>query len=890
MDQGLIGKLAEYAGEMKRVLDNLSRRNKQNDKLQRQEVIDYLSFLRNKLTEDGVENIDSFKISYLNELIPQVVVFYLLNFILPSKNIEITSNLDTNRVFLHTIQSIPKNLFMRSILLDPTNNPSPILRMSICQKIIEEIRSARDSTRFDEREEAAKLNFYDKFLAAYDKESAKDRGVVYTPSEIVDFMLSSVHFLLHVAFSIEEGLLDTNQKLHIADPAAGTMAFGCGILRYAGKILDYSIESENYIESYLEWLENGFLMNFSAYEILPIPIIIGIIRIQIAALERINCKLDRSEYERYESRITRALLRGLALKQKNTLESNEQFGSGVSFKHIHKSEKNKISIVIGNPPYNISTENNSKLIQRLIKDYKKDLREKNLKILSDDYVKFIRYGQWKIESSGKGMVAFITNNNYLDGAVFKIMRRSLMQTFDKIYIVDLHGNMRKGESGNPFDIRVGVAIGFFLRTSTMHRDAKKCKIFYWDVPSNNRDDKFKEISSGFEETKFEPVPPTPDYYFIPKDIEKELRFYDFAGVRDFFKEEPKSGIMTGRDALVSNPDRILLEENIALFFNREFDKLNKMRVKIRKTKSWDPEDALQKSSKNQAKRSIVEYNYRGLDKRFLIYDNALVEGCRLGFIDQIKADNPAIAVTRSIRSDRFNHALMVANPVEKCFMAVKDSSYIFPMKLPDDSGTLHLNITTDKTELPFKIDEDGLFYYIYGVLYSDTYRSRYSEQLKKHYPRIPLPSGADAVKSKEIFMEMSNLGRKLGEIHTGTSYMIDISQYPVEGGQDYRIQGYYYNEDEERIYINKDVWISNIPEDLWTFEMGTRSQLKIWLKERKFVDPKSEKTNPKKRHKGLRRELSAAELEQLLRIVSKIDLTIQLLPEIDKVYQKIDLI
>ena len=218
---------------------------------------------------------------------------------------------------------------------------------------------------------------------------------------------------------------------------------------------------------------------------------------------------------------------------------------------IENNHDKSIPILMGNPPYYINTQNNLPWIQNEIKEYKKSLNEKNLKILSDDYVKFIRISQKLFQGKNRvGIVAFITNNNYLDGPVFKSMRKSLVNTFNEIFIVNLHGNLRKEETGNPFNIKVGVSIIFLVRTDPEYNPDPEHTLSYLDYGNNLQihyldviypilASKYQKLSQGFNIDEFEKIEMTPDYFFIPRNYEIERRYHDFIPINKLFLIEPK---------------------------------------------------------------------------------------------------------------------------------------------------------------------------------------------------------------------------------------------------------------------------------------------------------------------------------------------------------------
>ncbi|MBN2156492.1 MAG: N-6 DNA methylase [Candidatus Lokiarchaeota archaeon] len=700
----------------------------------------------------------------------------------------------------------------------------------------------------DKREIDAFFTFYGSFLRNYKPTIAKNSGIVYTPKIIVDFMIKGIQNLIIHLFKVEDGLKNREFPFKIIDPASGTMNFIIALLNFVknsstdlGKI--YS--------------------NILTMELNSIPYLLGLDEL----MNIIEFPIEKHNFH---------------LGNTLTKESYKIFND-----FLELGQKNCLSIIMGNPPYYINTQNNYPWIQSELSEYKQDLAEKNLKILSDDYVKFFRVSQKLFqEKNRQGILTYVSNNNFLDGTVFKSMRKSLLETFNAIYIVNLHGNLRKKETGNPFKIKIGISIIFLVRNKSMsppktdsNSESKDTsKIYYLDLNSPQLNTKFTQLAKKFDMENFQRVNLTPDYFFIPRDMNREQRFQEFTALPDLFQNSPKSGIMTGRDSLVSNPDVKILEENLQLFFHRQFDKLKMLDVKVNKTKTWDPEKALISSSLERAKNSIIQYYYRGFVKSYLIYEKNLVDGCRLGYLDTISSTNPAICVTRSIRSSHFSHVLMVDAPPEKCLLGIRDSSYVFLLKTPQNLKKYNLS----PPSLGFNFKSEMLFYYIYGILYSCAYRERYVEQLRRHFPRIPFLKN-----NPIIFEKMVNLGMHLANIHLD-KLDLDLNDFVIYNTSNRKIQDFHYERKSNRLFFgsHKDnVVIEGITPEIWDFEIGSIRQLEYWLKSRKY---KSLNIQHNKRHLGLHRPLDESELKELLKLCSKIKLTLGILPKIDAIYKKID--
>jgi len=749
--------------------------------------------------------------------------------------------------------------------------------------------------------------FYSDFLNLYDPITAKNRGVVYTPHEIVDYIIQGIDFLLKRWLDKPHGLISEDnlelednsaflkpkqsqitefpskervkviKRLRFLDPASGTMAFASSLLNFAKEEFQNKFSQISLAQSaFQKWVKETFFNNVYAFEILMAPYVLGHIR-TFLSLDNLGLPLNSEEYHLKSYLMNTLMTPPKDRKMEEWIFNNVDIGREIK-EALQIRDKKDIFVIMGNPPYNISSQNNCEWINEKINDYKIGLKEKNLKILSDDYVKFIRFGQWKIEQVGTGILAFITNSRYLDGQMFSIMRSSLKKTFDYIYIVNLHGDMRKRESGNPFNIRVGVAIVFMVRIDNTPN--KNAAIFYMDLPQETREEKFEILNQGFSEEKFMLLPETSKNYFIKIDTTYMDRFEQFISFDNLFKSAPTSGIMIGRDRLLVDVDREVLKRNLRRFFKKEYEELNKFNIKVNDTKTWKKSKVFNKTNLEKSIKKIRFINYRGWDFRYIAYDRALVEGHRMGYIDQISHSNPAITVTKSSRKKKFETVFIVENLLEKCFMAVTDTSYAFPLYLNGD-----LNITIPK--LPYQASSEQIFYYCYGILYSPTYRNRYDEFLRKGYPRIPF------TKDSKIFENMSDFGKKLADIHLlkhDISFRLELAE---KNPDEWIINNFIYNPEEETLYFDKIpkddekpsveiAWIKGITPEIWNFSIGSINQIDQFLKSRKY--------SSFQKYNTLQRGLNHKELIYLLKIITAIEKTIELLPQIDKIYNQIDIL
>ncbi len=306
------------------------------------------------------------------------------------------------------------------------------------------------------------LHFYETFLSVYDPKTRERRGVYYTPEPVVSFIVRSLHQILKDKFNIAEGFAAKNVTL--LDPAGGTLSF-------LAKAIETAVEEfqNKYGNGAVKtFLKNQILQNYYAFELMMAPYAIGHMKMSFL-LEELGYKMEDDERVKYYLTNT--------LEMKELDESKFPGMSSLSHEN-HEAGKVKkqvpILVILGNPPYSGHSSNKGEWISDVIKEYYqvdgKPLGEKNPKWLQDDYVKFIRFSQWKIDQAGEGVLGFITNHSYLDNPTFRGMRQSLMNSFDEIYILDLHGNSLKKEKApdgskdeNVFDIQQGVAICFMIK-------------------------------------------------------------------------------------------------------------------------------------------------------------------------------------------------------------------------------------------------------------------------------------------------------------------------------------------------------------------------------------------------------------------------------------------
>lgn len=633
------------------------------------------------------------------------------------------------------------------------------------------------------------IHFYEDFLNEYDPDLRKKMGAYYTPQPVVNFIVRSVDHILKKDFKIAEGLVDSSKyengqhKVQILDPATGTGTFLSTTLNY----IYGSIKNSNKPGRWHSYVHNDLLPRIHGFELMMAPYTIAHLKLSMA--------FAKTGFTHFNNRFGIYLTNSL----EKTVTTPDMFAFGLAESISEESkEANKIKngmpimVVLGNPPYSVSSSNKGEWIEDLVKVYKKDLNERNIQPLSDDYIKFIRLAEDYIERKGIGIVAMITNNSFIDGVIHRQMRKHLLETFDDIYILNLHGNSRKGETSpdgskdeNVFDIMAGVSINIFVKKN---KEKKLLgKVHHLDL-YGTREKKFEFLNgNSVSKVKWNILNyKEPYYFFVPKDFSLSNEYNEYFSINNLFAVST-SGVKTHNDAeLVSIKP---FEEN------------------------------------NQ------HYTYRSLDNRFINYDLGKVLRHRFSKVKHMLHDNLSLLTTRQLSSTTFQHVFIsdYLGDIGVLSSRTKESAYIFPLYLYSEDGTKTPNLNTEIVnkieDMVGKTTPEDIFDYIYAVLHSPKYREKYKEFLKIDFPRIPYP------KDKESYKNLVKIGKELRELHLMESPKLDKNNitYPISGTGEVTKVEYKDN----KVYINSEQYFGNVPEIAWNFYIGGYQPAQKWLKDRK---------------------------------------------------------
>ena len=761
------------------------------------------------------------------------------------------------------------------------------------------------------------FHFYEEFLAEYDPELRKAKGVWYTPQPVVSFIVKSIDRLLSTEFGIKRGLADSSKvsvkqrttlkdargrkfddvdyhRVQILDPAVGSGTFLVEVLR---QIYDRFKNQKGLWNSYVD---EHLIQRVNGFELLMAPYVIAHLKFSSFLQETGYDPTDSKHFQRVNIFLTNSLE-----PHQDEIPDLFMFDLNQEAREANAVKENKpIMVMLGNPPYNASSQNKNNYIERLMIDYKQEpnakaskdkatLKERNPKWLNDDYVKFIRIAQEYITRGeyNDGMIGFITPHGFIDNPTFRGMRYNLLKTFDKLYILNLHGNAKKNESApdgskdeNVFDIQQGVAISFFIRKSSEDERSRKLGQVYYADLYGLRKAKYEFLNTKTVlDINFEMVEnQKPHYFFCPKKLDSESEYLssNFFGIDEIFGIN-SVGFVSARDKLCIQPNKQKLIEVLENFSTLAPETAREYYGLKNDVQDWKVIFAQNDINNHRLangsldKTLIQAISYRPFDRRYTFYS-----GESRGFLCRPRFDvmqqlmhskNLALCLVKVVKaSETYHHAFVANAPIDSCFVSNKTSeiTYAFPL-ITYENGVQLSNINPkilkriNRSYDPDNFEQTAslsrkVFYYIYGVLHSNSYREKYVSFLKIGFPRIPLPSSA------EVFDKVAELGERLCQTHLLIKEEIgDKITYPEPG--DNIVKNIAYS--DNKVHINSTQYFGGVSEAAWKFYVGAYQPLQKWLKDRK------------------NQVLSFDEIIHYQRMVCSIEKTIELMHEIDKVVE-----
>lgn len=756
------------------------------------------------------------------------------------------------------------------------------------------------------------IHFYELFLKEYDARKRMQRGVFYTPRPVVSYIVRSVDELLRNKFGLADGLADTttwgemakrNNDLNIPDgvspdqdfvqildPATGTGTFLVEVIDVIHKTLVAKWKSRGHDDKKIDALWNEYvpkhlLTRLHGYELLMAPYAIAHVKIGL--------KLYESGYRFNSDERARVYLT-------NALEPAQDFSGRFEFaipalaheaRAVNKIKRHTcFTIVIGNPPYSISSSNKGECIEKLMELYKQSVKiERNIQPLSDDYIKFIRLAHECISFTRIGIAALITNHAYLSGLIHRGVREQLRSAFNSIAILDLHGNATvieespEGINENVFDIKQGVSISFWANTS----ESPKVESIRFTELWRSRETKHEFLSShSIGTTNWKQIEPqAPYFFFVPKNFGAQEEYNKGWQLSSIFPMST-SGVTTHRDHFFVGLLEAEVRERVRIFTDASLS--DKEVAEIFGLENWDFKNARARViGQDETANPVVPYSYRPFDTRTIFYSKELIERHRYEMMRHMLAPNLGLCFMRKPIPPKFSHCMVTRTAVDKNFYGYQ--TYVFPLFLHEKDKPIQAALLSSESHRPNispgflklcasllglrwinngptdcrkTVGPVDVFHYTYAVFYSPAYRLRYAEFLNIDFPRLPL------TRDGELFRQLVYLGSKLVALHLLESPKLDLFITEYLGGPTPEVEKVSWSNNTVWLDKAQTIGFKGVREDVWIFHIGGYRVCEKWLKDRKG------------------RTLSKDDIDHYQKIIVALNETIRLVKEIDEAIEK----
>ena len=783
------------------------------------------------------------------------------------------------------------------------------------------------------------MHFFEGFLEEYDRKIKKDRGVFYTPQSVVSFIVRSVDHQLRTEFGLEDGLADTtswgelakrikNLKVpegvphdqsfvQILDPATGTGTFPVEVVDLIYKTMTAKWQLQGNREAQIINLWNDYvpkhlLPRLHGYELMMAPYAIAHMKIGLKLYET-GYKFNKDERARIY--LTNAL--------EPYQDSSGSFDFAIPALARESEAVNSIrftssfTVVIGNPPYLGEGGVSKGWIGDLITDYKKEpggietLKEKTSKWLNDLYVKFVRLSSHFIEKNHVGVIGLITNNGYLNNPTFRGMRWHIQNTFNKILILDLHGNSKKKErtpegnlDENVFDIQQGVSIIIGSKKSLFIK--APAKLMHKDLWGDRQFKYSQLVEPNLSNIIWEDFVSKPPFYlFQPFDHLAAKEFNNWMSLIQIFPLYG-TGIITARDNFVIDFSAKPLLRKIKKYINKNIaDEEIIQEFGLKENDSWKVPDSRQQLIETLMKKGneldlIYPILYRPFDQRKIIYHQSVIHRPKIKLMEHIiDQDNVSICSTRSVEINQgFSHIFASRYITQHHTVSNKEVNYQFSLyryqeddlffnstsqskkkRVVNLSNEFLDNISTS-SKLKYKeictdpvneFSPEDVLGYIYAVLHSPKYRTQFDPSLRIDFPRIP------SNPSKDIFLALASHGRELISLH--------LNEFAIDNSDEDETCLLINCEIEDVVYTNETIYIdkaqtigfSGVKDEVWHFKIGGYQVCQKWLKDRQSKRGKNSCQG---------QILTNEDIQHFQKIVKAISETIKIMAKIDKVIEK----
>lgn len=776
------------------------------------------------------------------------------------------------------VSEIPDSVpFLRSSLRLLTSDeilPAAVLRLlddlaalfdnTVAAPIAAEIVATGVSRRHDPM-----LYFYEKFLERYDAGERQKRGVYYTPAELVAYVVTAVQALLRGQFGREDGLADPG--VVVLDPAVGTGTFLIGAAAAALAVVEPQGSA-----AVRRLIRQHLLPDFYGFEVLPAPYAVAHLKIASFYGQR-GYKLTHSD--RAHIYLTNTLHRDEHAAGELELlpifsAITEEAVAAATVKH-----QVPVLVVLGNPPYERTSHNSNPWVDELQQAFYqidgRKITDQNPGPLKDDYLRFIRWSVWKLleqgDGSGGGILAFVTNRAFLERLLHRGVRKFLLDRFDAIYVYDLHGDQREWYRGRVDEkvfktVQAGIAVTVMVKRPGPQSDGL-ANVQYREK-WGTREDKLAEIATaGITDDAWTDVTPEAPYWLmVPYD--PQTAYENWPSVKQLFPLNV-IGVQTHRDQLVVADTEAALRSRLHQFADAEVPDSFWERQKVKTNHDWDLGKA-RAAIKAEGPRQVRRWNYRGLERRWVAFDDRLIDRVRTKVSPHLLADeqNIALAFANGSLSDG-PYAVVAHGPVPAAVLSWRTigAAYMAPLWLHGSlSAAPEANVAPGLLAalqgLGIDTSPDGILHYVYAVLNSPWFRQAYEGPLRYGFARIPF------ARDPAVFAGLQQLGGQLVSLHL-FEHPDAKNRLPRMDGDDTDIlTAPAFSAETQTLHLGAALTAAPVTEEMWAYQQGAYRVLHDYLDQRQG------------------RPLDSQEFDDFRSLAAVVRLTLDQLPAIDALVEQ----
>jgi hypothetical protein len=779
-------------------------------------------------------------------------------------------------------------------------------------------------------EEDPVIHFYEDFIALYDPKRRKQRGIFYTPRPVVSYIVRSVDELLRTEFGLEDGLADTTTWgemaarhadlripdgvspdqafVQILDPATGTGTFIVEVIELIHRTMVAKWKAQGHrdkqiVELWNEYVPAYLLPRVHGYELLMAPYAIAHLKIGL--------KLHETGYRFGSDERARVYLTN-ALEPASDRQMTLDFLPALAHEaqSVNKIKREQyFSVIIGNPPYSERSENRGAWISERMEHYKKTIRsqEAQIKAVSNDYVKFMRFCHYLADRVEAATIGLITGNGYLDGRLFRDMRGEWLESFEKSLILNLHGSGRRGDATygdeNVFDILQGVCINISKNLSSFSAP----EVFYGEMIGLRKEKYLRLIGERTSCCSTLIHPSKPLFLFTPDNASKSTlhtwSLDKLFGTGNPTKDRNRTyagGFKTRQDRFAVAFEKDTLKERIAELADSAIsESVLRKKYSLCSTAHFVFEKARAAAKSGKLEKSILSVRYRPFDDRPMIWAREVLCEPQTQVTRHLFRKNLCLVTSRVVKDNNFRHVSISRGPVEVISISNSTSTnaYMFPLYRYEKESQeclagldcsdvrivnlnkqfMHeLNIAIrNKGEKGNAIKPESVVYYIYAVMHSPNFRIIFADDLLRDFPKIPMPNGIG------IFESLSQLGEMLVAIHLMESDQLYDSDLDSIGLRKTKVSRVGWSDETVWLDAGKTnasdghhaekpgtAGFKGVPEAVWNFHIGGYQVCHKWLKDRKG------------------RTLSDDDITHYQKIIVAIRETIRTMGEIDAVIEE----